>query len=888
MSAYRHTLIVPNHTAWAHERLAAARRRENGLQILTIPQAVARLTGGFLEPVRSDTLEVLVGEALQKLDLPELGVIADLPGTSRAAVRALRKAWAASVDLAGMVDRSERIRDLAEIERFVVEHLPPAMRIPPQLATAALERITHSPAVLGPVTVRGVLDPDPCWRPVLSALAAAVPLEWHKVAGADVDLEWLAAARIVPTEAQQPQEAVVICAEPRHEVIEALRWARDLVASGRARPGEIALVATQTAEWDQDLEASAAAGALPLHFARGRPALSTFPGQQAAALADVLARGLSRSRALRVLRLCRSNHPALAELPQGWDRALPSDALLPRSADWSRALDRASQAGFAEGFDPRPVVLPLVEILEQGLETAVSAGTALLSGLARALWEQALRLAPAAALPTTLEELRVPDDNDPTTSILWIGADELVGSPRPYVRLLGMTRRGWPRIGGEDPLLPDHILPAGTLEALPRTARDRRAFACIRAGTTREIICSLARRDRLGSQVGRSPLLPDTAPRQTLLRARVPLHAMSEADRLAARPIEFANFAQAASALACASDWRSSALTPHDGRIDPDHPALRRALARLHSATSLRRLLRDPLGFTWRYALGWREPEDSEVPLALEANDFGTLVHEILEAAVGQLEGGPGLGRANAEEVAAAIDGAIAAVAEAWTIEHPLPPSTVWRRTLIEAADLAKAALAADAEPLANQQTWVEVSFGGEDVPTHDGLPWDPRSPVELADLDIRVGGRIDRLDLAGDRRAARVTDYKTGQVPREVSSWVLNGGAELQRCLYALAATQLLGPDVAVEARLLYPREGGGVVVLHDVVGALTTLARYVRVARERLLAGFSVPGVDTGDRFDEFAIALPANARGLYLPRKDAAVRDALEDLCDLWELP
>jgi hypothetical protein len=363
---------------------------------------------------------------------------------------------------------------------------------------------------------------------------------------------------------------------------------------------------------------------------------------------------------------------------------------------------------------------------------------------------------------------------------------------------------------------------------------------------------------------------------------------MSEADRLAARPGEFARHAQAVSALACVSDWRSSALTPHDGRITPDHPALRRALGRLHSATSLRRLLRDPLGFTWRYALGWREPEDTEVPLALKPKDFGTLVHEILEAAVDRLEGASGLGHANAAEVAVAIDGAIAVVAEAWALEHPLPPRTVWRRTLAEAEGLARAALAADAKPLVDQRTWVEVTFGGEDISMREGLPWDPRMPVELAELGIRVGGRIDRLDLAGDRRTARVTDYKTGRVPKEVGSWVLNGGAELQRCLYAVAATQLLGPDVAVEARLLYPREGGGVVPLNDVAGTLETLARYVQIARERLLAGFALPGIDTGDDHDEFAIALPANARGLYLRRKEAGARDALADLCGLWELP
>lgn len=788
-----------------------------------------------------------------------------------------------------MVDGSERIRDLAQVERFVLDHLPPAARTPAQLTKAALERMEHAPAVLGPTTARGVLDPDPCWRGVLEALAATIPFEWHRVAGTEVDLDWLAraGALVVPATAHEPQQSIVLCADPRHEGIEGLRWARALVASGRAQPGEIALAATQTSEWDEDLEAAAAAGALPLHFAGGRRALSTFAGQQAAALADLLVRGLTRSRALRVFRLCRSASAALDGLPERWHRVLPADAILQRSEDWKRALDRAADAGFVAGVDPRPAVLPLLALLERGPEAAAPAGDALLSGIARALWEQARHRAPAEALPTTLGELRVPDESDPTTSILWISADDLVGTPRPYVRLLGMTRRSWPRVGGEDPLLPDHVLPSSTLEPLSRAARDRRAFACIRASTTGEIVYSLARRDRLGSQVAETPLLPDAVPREALLRARIPEHAMSEADRLAARLDEFAADPQAISALACATDWRARTITPHDGQVRPNHPALLRALGRLHSATSLRRLLRDPLGFTWRYALGWQEPESSEVPLALEPKDFGTLVHEILECGVNELERGSGLGRATTAEIEAAIDRAIDAAAEAWVLKHPLPPSPVWRRTLAEAAELAQAALAADAEPLPGQQTWGEVTFGGREGAPREGLPWDPNAAVELPELDIRVAGRIDRLDLSGDRRVARVTDYKTGRVPRDVGSWVLSGGEELQRCLYALAANQLLG-DLAVEARLLYAREGGGIVALDDVGGTLETLTRYLRIARERLLAGNAVPGIDTGNSFDEFAIALPANARGLYLRRKEAASREALQELCDLWEHP
>ena len=44
------------------------------------------------------------------------------------------------------------------------------------------------------------------------------------------------------------------------------------------------------------------------------------------------------------------------------------------------------------------------------------------------------------------------------------------------------------------------------------------------------------------------------------------------------------------------------------------------------SATSLKLLLRDPIRFAWRYALGWKRPDAVEEPLTLDALTFGGLV----------------------------------------------------------------------------------------------------------------------------------------------------------------------------------------------------------------------------------------------------------------------
>jgi hypothetical protein len=79
---------------------------------------------------------------------------------------------------------------------------------------------------------------------------------------------------------------------------------------------------------------------------------------------------------------------------------------------------------------------------------------------------------------------------------------------------------------------------------------------------------------------------------------------------------------------------------------------------------------------------------------------------------------------------------------------------------------------------------------------------------VNIPGTGIRIGGSIDRLDLAGDRSRARVTDYKSGRLKGRPPQ--LKGGAELQRCLYAYAVTVLLAERPQVEAQLLYARKDG------------------------------------------------------------------------------
>ena len=123
------------------------------------------------------------------------------------------------------------------------------------------------------------------------------------------------------------------------------------------------------------------------------------------------------------------------------------------------------------------------------------------------------------------------------------------------------------------------------------------------------------------------------------------------------------------------------------------HPVVRAILERSQSASSLRLLLRNPLGFLWFYGLGWRTPESGQESLWLDPLAMGDLVHQALEGALRRLEANGGLAAAGAEPIAAAVEDGIAEVAARWEQTRPVPPRVLWQRALEEARSLGLRAL---------------------------------------------------------------------------------------------------------------------------------------------------------------------------------------------------
>lgn len=876
----RSTLIVHGRLAMRGARLRAARGGAHGLQIMSFEQAAVRLAGGFARPIDDETLLETIQAVLPQTAMGELEGIKSLPGMVGAAADTLHKAWRAGIDLSARAGDHPRLDAIARLEAGVLAQLPDGMMRPDDIVASASSRVGHAPAVLGDVEIDGLTELSPCWRPLISLLGQHVPVRW--VAGPRHVPGWLGAeVEVVRSASASPSLSSVSGATAYHEAVETMRWVRELLASGVA-PSDIAIATASPADYDDHILALRSDANIDIHFVHGIRTVTTRDGQAAAALADVVVRGLSQTRLRRLASLCSDTGP-LSSLPDGWLRVLPTDAPLSSEAAWARLLARLGSAEWPDGVDHTHSLREAVELLQKGPAAAEEIGTAFLGGRALAIWRKALLAGPSASIDATLETLKQDDGLEACVSVAWMPASALAASPRPYVRLLGLNSSRWPRGISEDRLIPDHVIPTSELDPLPVTLADRRDFETILATSEREVVLSRARRDSDGRLLGRSPLLVDRGAETYLRRNSVPSHAFSETDRLMARRGEFALAAQAASAKDCWRDWRLIDVTPHDGVVRPDHPLILEVLDRVQSASSLKTLLRSPLNFVWRYAFKWSAPQSSAEPLVLDALQNGDLVHQILDRALQSLDASGGLASANRSAVESAVAVAATDVAAEWESERAVPPQVIWGRTLAEARGLSVVALTFGGDHLPGTRSFGEVPFGGSEAKSGAALPWDATVRVTIPGTGFSIAGYIDRLDLATDGSGAFVRDYKTGKAPG--SDIRLNGGRELQRCLYAFAVQQMLGDGVEITASLLYPKEPLD-LQLGEPGALLSEVTGYLQAARVSFSAGAVLPGPDTGGAYDDLAFALPANAGATYCKRKQSAVAARMGNATLVWE--
>lgn len=882
MGFQRRTHIVEGPLALRTQCLLAARQAALGRDVVSVPQLAARLAGGFKAAAGAEELFPAIRASLLEGGFRELEAVRDLPGTTRAVAVSLDKAWRAGVPLQTLSGREARLADLALIELRIRQRLPKGRLCLPDLEAAAIERLPFAPAVLGTILIDGCLDIDPLWRPLLNGLAELTQVTWRCVDNG-TDRTWFKGTLLPDNQQPLPELVAESSADPRAEVVEALRWARARLTDGTLKAGQLALAAVSTDEFDEHMLALSRSAQLRVHFSHGRPAL-TFPdGQACAALADILLNGIDQPRVRRLVR--RLPESGLTKkLPEGWTTALPQGAGLFTVGHWQAVLAASS---FKQAKELTELLLPVLDLLALGCEAAHEAGEMLLAGLSRELWRQALRLAPAEALATSLKGLRVPDTTDPNNSIVWAPAAHLANAPRPAVRLLGLTSGAWPRIESEDAIVPEHVLERRLIEPVSVTERDRRAFFAIRHYAVDELVVSRARRSASGSVQSPSPLWP-TAGERSFAKTRTPEHAFSEADRLLARPIDAQREMQTQASRACWRDWQDQKETPHDGVLGSKSPVLSTAISRVQSTTSLARLLCDPLGFVWRYGLGWFPLRFDREPLSLTPAEYGELVHEIVGLSVAALSAGPGVERASVAERALAISEACQTLESTWPLHRPVPPLHLWRATVAQAGRDTEAMLAVVDPEYANSRSWAEVPFGDEATQVTADAPWNTQRLVRVGETAVSIKGRIDRLDLTPTGGTARITDYKTGHPPAK-QRFVLAGGRELQRVVYAMAIKQLLPSLSSVQSRLIYSRDPGRDATLdgQELERAEAKLVRYVTAAQTMLQSGVAVPGNAVRDKHYELRLALPADY-SVYVQKKQGVFAQRNRSISDLWSEP
>jgi hypothetical protein len=339
-----------------------------------------------------------------------------------------------------------------------------------------------------------------------------------------------------------------------------MRWARSLLASG-VSPSEIAIATASPADYDDHFLALRADANIDLHFVHGVRTVTTREGQAAAALADIVVRGLSQSRLRRLAALCRDSGP-FETLPEGWLRVLPTDAPLDAGA-WNRLL-----AGWRRKTGPMaPTMFRRCARRSrcwQRTGRRQRDRRSLPQGPRAAIWRKALLAGPAASIDATLETLKQDDGLEACVCVAWMPASALAASPRRFVRLLGLNSSRWPRGIAEDRLIPDHIIPTPVLDPLPVNLADRRDFETILATTADTVVLSRARRDSDGR-------LWDAAParrtwRRNLSAPQRDAGARLQRDRPPHGPAPgVRRRSTSGGAQGCWRDWRQAEITPMTG-----------------------------------------------------------------------------------------------------------------------------------------------------------------------------------------------------------------------------------------------------------------------------------------------------------------------------------
>lgn len=242
--------------------------------------------------------------------------------------------------------------------------------------------------------------------------------------------------------------------------------------------------------------------------------------------------------------------------------------------------------------------------------------------------------------------------------------------------------------------------------------------------------------------------------------------------------------------------WQTRTLTTYDGAFESAE-AIGNVEQRFLegyplSPTGLELYALCPLKYFFENVLRVKPLEEPADVRQIEAHVRGTLVHDVLRALYEQLNGDQ-LGPESRETLLALTEEKLVEAEQQGLTGSSLLWAADRQQILDDMVGWLELELA-DGPGL--PEHGLEVSFGGRWHDESSPLSSDEPLEVTLPSGQLRLRGRIDRLDYDDDR--FRVVDYKTGK-GSSLGSGGLSGGRTLQLPLYLLAGAKLIGLDPSV-----------------------------------------------------------------------------------------
>lgn len=249
--------------------------------------------------------------------------------------------------------------------------------------------------------------------------------------------------------------------------------------------------------------------------------------------------------------------------------------------------------------------------------------------------------------------------------------------------------------------------------------------------------------------------------------------------------------------------WGERRFTAFDGVLGGR--AARVALGRLYegkdksfSPTRLETYARCPYRFFIEAVLRLSPLDEPDPFVGLSPMDRGYLVHRILFLFLDRLKGEDRLPVKNQELIH--LEPILNEVADKVFREFEEEKATGFRLLW----QLKKNHILEDLKGWLKRE-WEE---NGAFVPSHFEIPFSCTLPLESKE-ELKLRGRIDRIDIAPETGLARVIDYKTGK-PARLEDGEFKGGEALQLPIYLYAASCLFKDIDATEADYYYVTQAG------------------------------------------------------------------------------